>query len=348
MKDQQHRYCRNCHYPLSPQAKYCSQCSQKYTTGKITVASFLREFFEDHLNFDSKLFKTASTLLIPGKLTDEYFKGRHKRFASPLRLFLVSAILLITALSLSIPEDALSSDHILDLRNALNNKALLYTMDSLGGEIKTNLRHPRVDQALDSLRQQLLNHHEFEDTFRIDESLSIDGNSIWLPDIAVRDIFEKSPDEVVDLYSQNLTFWQKLFFTQTLKVFLSGDSLFRYMFDKVSLSVLFMMPFLAMVLTLLYFRKKRFYVEHLVFSFHYHSFLFLVLSIVIFSFRPPPPQIIIPIVLLLFVYLFLSMKKVYKQGFRKTFLKFMLLNFCYIFLVSIFAVLTILVSFALF
>ena len=68
----------------------------------------------------------------------------------------------------------------------------------------------------------------------------------------------------------------------------------------------------------------------------------------LFGFRSPSPELVLLIVGLFMGYLFLAMRTVYNQGWVKTFLKFMLLNFCYIILVSIFAILTILISFVLF
>ncbi|MEM9820811.1 MAG: DUF3667 domain-containing protein [Bacteroidota bacterium] len=346
MEKQKPKYCRNCHYPLAPQAKYCSQCSQKYTTGKISVLHLLREFAEDHLHLNSKLFKTVAALIVPGKLTEEYFKGRHKRFASPLRLFLFSAIVFIAALSLSIPDNAVENDHFIELQEGLINKKMLKAVDSLSNDLGGEFQSTRVDQALDSLHYHLENQFDFDDTLRIEGEVELGG--VNMPDIAVKDLIDKSPSEVIEAYGEDLTFLQKLFFTQIIKLFISGNSLLNYIVDKVSLAILFMMPFLAMILSLIYVRKKRYYVEHLIFSFHYHSFIFLVLSLMLFGFRSPSPELVLLIVGLFMGYLFLAMRTVYNQGWVKTFLKFMLLNFCYIILVSIFAILTILISFVLF
>ena len=45
------------------------------------------------LNVDSKIFRTMGAIFLPGKLTEQYFKGRHKRYVPPLRLFFVMAVI---------------------------------------------------------------------------------------------------------------------------------------------------------------------------------------------------------------------------------------------------------------
>ncbi len=49
----------------------------------------LHEFFHTFWHLDGKFFMTLHHLLIPGKLTTEFFKGHLKRYAHPIQLFLV-------------------------------------------------------------------------------------------------------------------------------------------------------------------------------------------------------------------------------------------------------------------
>lgn len=84
-----HPYCLNCHYPLSEFDKNCSQCGQKPTDGKTTMHDLLHEFIHMMFHLDGKFFWTLKHLFIPGKLTLEFFKGHHKRYAHPIQLFLV-------------------------------------------------------------------------------------------------------------------------------------------------------------------------------------------------------------------------------------------------------------------
>jgi len=91
-------YCGNCQSPIDD-ANYCASCGQKNTDGRIGFGEFFSVLFSTVFNLESKFFKTIREIFIPGKLTNEWFKGRHKPYFHPVRLFIVTALLLIAALS---------------------------------------------------------------------------------------------------------------------------------------------------------------------------------------------------------------------------------------------------------
>ena len=88
-KVKHHPYCLNCHYPLAEFDKMCSQCGQKPTDGKTTMHDLLHEFIHTLFHLDGKFFWTLKHVFIPGRLTLEFFKGHHKRYAHPVQLFIV-------------------------------------------------------------------------------------------------------------------------------------------------------------------------------------------------------------------------------------------------------------------
>jgi hypothetical protein len=49
--------------------------------------------------------------------------------------------------------------------------------------------------------------------------------------------------------------------------------------DYITFFILLMMPFLAMILKVLYFFSKQFYVEHMILTLHSHTFLILAMII---------------------------------------------------------------------
>ena len=81
--------CLNCGHTLAEHYHFCPNCGQHPTDGKISFGHLTLEFFEDLLHLDGKLIATIRHVFIPGKLTEEFFKGRHKSYAAPLQLFLV-------------------------------------------------------------------------------------------------------------------------------------------------------------------------------------------------------------------------------------------------------------------
>ena len=107
--------CGNCAHPISEAAKFCSNCGQKNTDGRISISSFFSVFFSTVFNLESKFFQSISHIFIPGKLTLEYFKGKHKRYFHPVRFFIVSALLLLASISHLLPKSF--------IENTLQDKA---------------------------------------------------------------------------------------------------------------------------------------------------------------------------------------------------------------------------------
>jgi len=103
-----------------------------------------------------------------------------------------------------------------------------------------------------------------------------------------------------------------------------------------------LMPIFALLLKLLYLFKRRLYVEHLIVALHSHAFLFLNLLIgVLVSMlstwvKPHAAWLAIPlewIALALWlwapIYLFIMQKRIYRQGWPMTVLKYLLIGWCY-------------------
>lgn len=357
-KPNQYRYCPNCHTPFAKSGDFCYNCGQKFTDGKMTVREMLHEFSEAIFNVDSKIFRTLGALFIPGKLTNQYFKGRHKRYVHPLRLFFVLAVLHFAVLSIAsfselekffinLVDGQKKNAYQADFMNDLDS-AQLYVYKSLG-------KKRMLEQAFDTL------HAHLKDTRSDSTGLGyIKLRNDWQLEpvtvrISNRDLVEMPEKEFFETYkieglAGQLQIWQ------TAKIMRQGGSFTQFLLGKLIWMVLLMMPALGLILKLLYIRRRRLFVEHLVFSFHYHAFAFLIMSI----------GLLIPILRglednwsnvagwislsfpIIMIYLFVAMRKVYQQGFFKTFIKYSVLNFSYLFIFVIFLSLTLIVSVLLF
>lgn len=332
--------CRNCLSPMPDDAVFCPNCSQKNTTGKLPVGELVREFVSMQFNLDSKVLKTAFALFNPGKLTIEYFKGKHKSFVNPLRIFLVTAIFLFAFVSFKTSDLSIDTADT-DFTAIAERELALQNLDSINRVVSGQFNNPEVNAALDSVFL----------TFKTVEGGGSDSIPLSLFQmnkllIAPKDIADLEPDELADKYNITATF-ERIVFKQTVKALKDGKGLYQYFLGKVTLMILLMMPVLALFLKLLYFRRGFYYVEHLVFSFHYHAFAFLICIFLTLLGGYMGGWIALFIVGI-FVYQFLAMKRVYAQSFGKTFLKFLILNFMYLILSFVFFILTILISFVLF
>ncbi len=353
-----HPYCLNCYRPLPPFAKHCPHCGQKNTDGKITLREWLNELMETVLNVDSRFFRTLGALFIPGKLTEAYFEGKHERYAKPLRLFFITAVIHFAVLSNVIGSFFESITELVD-----ENRKQIHQLDfvaKLNLEKDTILaKYPGdkdIPKALDSLIIKMKPASDSMTlTYFVFQGLGPTGPNNTVT-FALKDIFGKKKAEEIIKEAGIKDPWIQLQLVQSIKLYKSGDGFPAFILGKLIWMVLLMMPALAFILKLLYIRRKRYFVEHLVFSYHYHAFSFLAMSVALlmsgaglgnsneeeFGF--------IELWALIFIlgYLFVAMRRVYKQGFIRTFIKFILLNFSYLFLFTTALLLTLLAGFLLF
>jgi hypothetical protein len=343
------RTCPNCYYPLPRFGKYCSHCGQKYTDGRITVASLVRDFLADTLNLDSKIWRTLAALLVPGKLTKEFFEGKQQRYIKPVRLFFVFAILTVAAVSFFEAEFTegfffLGDD---DLSAEVNYVDFLHHTNALADTLRLN--HP--DQSadlLDSLQQRLRQgvRDSVDLGVRIlDTEQGLEAESRT---IAKTDLANMSVDSLMAAY-QVENFIERLIFRQNIRLLLRGENFAPYMLSKSVWMMLLLMPLLAVLLKLLYVRRAYYYVEHLIFSFHTHAFLFLVLIVLMLldnvpTLAPTMGKLWLGGLALVEIYFLLALRTVYKQSGIKTLIKFLLLNFFYFVLFLVSFILTVILA----
>jgi len=113
------------------------------------------------------------------------------------------------------------------------------------------------------------------------------------------------------------------------------------------------LPILALILKLLYIRRKQFYyVSHGIFAIHLYIFIFISL-LVIFALSRVKSEVnwsifgFLSAILIvgLFVYEYMALKNFYRQGWIKTFFKFFLLNILFLIVLTLLFVMFIFFSF---
>jgi hypothetical protein len=87
-----------------------------------------------------------------------------------------------------------------------------------------------------------------------------------------------------------------------------------------------MLPIFALMLKLLYIRRDRYYAEHFVFALHTHAFFFVMFLLILIS---PWGRLDMLLALWMMVYVWLAMKRVYRQGWFRTTVKWWILGFAY-------------------
>ncbi len=324
--------CLNCKHQLPAAATYCPNCSQKTTTGLISLKEFISNFFDNVFNLDSRIAQTIRWLCIPAKLTKEYFKGKHKSYSHPIRIYLLMSIVFFAALKfigdLGDGSDIVKMDfggnETTTLEEMIDNEAYRITfieeLDSLSEDIEL-FQDEIAKAALDTLIKKMGNGFIDRDSF----NLQLFGTNRQFD---YRDILTLDRNELVEKYEIE-GFWNQLFVKQSIHFVHDQSGYVRELLHNIPLMLLAMMPFLALFMKLLYIRRKRFYIEHLVLNFHHHAFAFLLLTIVLLVPKGVTQVLILPAIIIIFIFLFLTMKRYYGQRYGKTFLKFVLFTFFY-------------------
>lgn len=121
--------------------------------------------------------------------------------------------------------------------------------------------------------------------------------------------------------------------------------------NNIPVMMLCCIPLFAFILKILYIRQRRFYVEHLVYSLHIHTFLYVAIIITalgVMVAKQTLPVLAGWITLLMtcaiLVQIFLSIRRVYRQGWFFTTVKFLFGGFVYFFILLAAVILTTVVT----
>jgi hypothetical protein len=301
IKTHTQRACLNCGTALNE--SFCSHCGQREQEVKRPLIGLLKELLYAISELDGRAYRTVFFLFCkPAYLTHEYIEGRRMSFTPPLRLFLILSIIFFFMISAN---------------------SLIQTLDSsLSGEgdknsgllANSSSSEEDIDGDQAELSNRLIEVIEFIDNIVV-PSLSEETNTNLVAFIStqVQTNFKRIMDDPQDFFYGSL--------------------------DYTTFFILLMMPFLAMILKVLYFFSKQFYVEHMILTLHNHTFLILAMII-----RMPlnlmgegTVMIVSPLANLvsgllaiwMVIYLFLSLKVYFGQGYLLTTFKFITATILY-------------------
>lgn len=332
-------YCRNCQEELPGNASFCPKCSQKSTDGRLTFGDLISQSLSDLLDFDGRIFQTLGALGVPGKLTKNFFEGKQVRYYHPVRLFILSTALFIGLLSL-----AISKSNVTDLDNIWKNrekyhekKRVLADLDTLCLQLTEEYSTQELPEIFDSLSIRLSNKYQMgrSDSVELTQVISFNGDDNSSKSVAVDDLVEMSETDLADKYGVK-DFGQRLIFLQVVRIQKSASGFLFFMLSNILWLVLIMMPMMAIILKMLYFKKSYLFIEHLIFLMHTHTFIFLLYGILLLLGKWMGYTILSWGLILIVFYLIKAIKTFYEQKWWVTLVKFFTATFLY-FLVFIFS-----------
>lgn len=294
--------CLNCKHEL--EGRFCSQCGQDSRPFQRSIGSIVNGAAEGLFDLDGKILKSIIPILTsPGKLTLAYLKGKRRAQVNPFQLYAFFSFLFFFT-SLYIPsflEKDLETGKIKDVPQFLADS--ISTDDSISVDFyDEGLKF----SAIDSVRKP----HKLA---------SYDSVQAALP--------ESQRDGIV------MNFLTRRFYYLSDRTQSEGITIFSEVVknfkDNIPNTLIFLLPFFALLLKLFYLRRNFFFIDHLIFSIHQFCFLFLV-GTIFFLLNPILTEEVIPWILTgLLIYFIVAMKRVYAQSWRKTILKLFLISILY-------------------
>ena len=297
--------CLNCGAPV--RTKYCGECGQEAKPPVLSFRELFSSTIDNYLSLDSKLLRSLRPLFFrPGKLSEEYVRGRRESYVSPIRLYLVSTLLFFLVAAFAVDR---SETGFLTIDSKTRPPAEADRSET--GFLRIKSTPPPSTEADadspvdDAVPDSLAGTASSTDSVVTSEPTTVD------PDPAGADSSGRATER---------SFAQKLFETDPQVI----SAVFLRQLPRV---LFVLLPVFALLLKLIYIRRKRFYIEHLVFALHTHALIFLIAT---------PAALIqtdiagAALAILSLLYLYVSMKRFYSQGWFKTFLKSALLLVAYI------------------
>lgn len=370
----------NCGHPFTGHEKYCPECGQKNKGSKITFSSFLKEVFNGFISLDAKVWTTLVPLLIkPGKVSRDFIEGKRARYSNPFQFYLTVSILFFIMLGLvdryqefkELSEGKTEKTvNLSDLENEVkkNPDSIINSItQDFSKEIKNLEKVPGLQniqkQGLDSLTIKKVSDsiksnikkkaNQKDDDFDI--AINGDTDNVINKMVKYQKEHPDIPmDDALDSLKLKKELWNRFLYTKAKKInsFMSdtyeGQKEFiREMISYASVSIFILLPIFTLFLKFVYIRRKFTYVEHLIFVFHTQTVFFILLTIFFLAGLASGSENVAWIFSILFlIYLFIALKNFYKQGFFKTFFKFLILNFAYMLFASVGFLILLLVTFA--
>jgi len=149
----------------------------------------------------------------------------------------------------------------------------------------------------------------------------------------------------------SLSYFEKVQVIQAIRLKRAKkEQVLGYVANNLPIMMLVLIPLFALVLKLLYIRRKELYIKHLIHGLHLHSFAYLVYGLFLIITVPfiPSANLSMALNLLAFIvvslYTYLSFKRVYQQHWFKTLVKFFLTGGIYLSAILVFFLLEMVVS----
>lgn len=315
--------------------RFCHACGQENIVPHQSFGHLVKHFIYDLFHFDGKFFDTVRNLLFrPGYVPAGYIRGRRMRYLDPIRMYLfTSAVFFLVFFAAGDSRKLLKMDYADQQLTSEDRNELI-------AEYRGYLARKPGDTALQRKLRILL------DTTRpltVDQLYQLnDGDFVNLTDGNYRSVAEYDSAQKSLPPAQREGWLSRAIARKGIEAnekyrgnWKGGtDALTNAFLHNLPYLLFLSLPFFALILRLLYIRRRQFfYADHIIFSLYHYIFTFILLLLLfgLAGIRDWTGWDIFKYLILAFVitgpvYLFLSMLNFYRQGIGKTVLKFLLLQ----------------------
>ena len=360
--------CGNCGTPLL--GDHCYVCGQPVKGLVRHFSSIAGDFLDSVFGLDARTPRTLWPLFArPGYLTREYFDGRRVRYVTPIRLFFFLAVLtfFFARLTISFSDGGFNFGDA-DLENAPTVAEVERIRDQTLRELaKTRKSLPDVPGADTGVRdgEDRVRRAAVE-RIRVIREANARGEAPPVsasPGLSFGDGEWDAVDNPIAIaalppYANAWLNAQTGRTVRNIKRLREDPDLFKDALLGAVPSTLFMLlPLFALMLKVVYLFKRRLYMEHLIVALHSHAFLCLALLLLFVLFAiekwTAPAGVAAGVVFGVLeaaawtwmpVYLLLMQKRVYQQGWPMTLVKYTVIGFSYLVMLSFGAAFTVLAS----
>ena len=332
-------HCQNCGAELT--GPHCAQCGQAAIDYRRSFRHVIVDVLDSFLNWDSKFFATIGLLIVkPWRLTNEFLAGRRVRYLHPLRLYLLASILFFFAVN-------------------YGARGLRVDTSNLGpkdrAEIEADLKNEDLPPEARAKLERLL--REPSPPPLPAASLSPAASAVpatssapAAPTAPPKQTFGPVTDRPFVLFDADTkpsTPFEKWIEARAKEKFGEHGTKFGLflstLFSNLPYMMLCCIPLFAFVLKVLYVRRHIFYIDHLIYALHIHTFAYTGIMLIVLATiglnRAIPGTFAGWMIALLWiafvVQIFLSIRRVYRQSWFISTLKFFTGGFIYLFVLAV-------------
>ena len=343
-------HCENCGSELH--GRWCAQCGQAAIDYRRSFRHVIVDVLDSFLNWDSKFFATIGWLIArPWFLTNEFLAGHRVRYFHPLRLYLLASILFFFAVthwakSIHLDPDKLSPQDRAEIATELKNDEDLPPAARAKIQKALKLESPppepdKIEEAVKEKPQSPAPQDKTEETNKQGETNQGDFGPLQLG--------PEKPSTPMERWLE--TRLKEKIGEHGTKAQLGFMALIR----NLPYMVLCCIPLFAFVLKILYIRRRVFYIDHLIYALHIHTFAYvgiILIGLIAMGLNraAPGPGAGWLIGLLWFAFavqIFLSIRRVYRQSWFMSVLKFFVGGVAYLVVLLVALVATVFITLAL-